>query len=528
MSDPPYQPAAPSDGDGARVPGARRPGLSRREFVVRGSQGALLLGGGAGLGWLSGCGTARRGRTDLGQLAREVSGPVVRPGDAAYGQARLLFNPSFDGARPRAVVFCQAPDDVAAVVRFARRRGLALAPRAGGHSFGGYSAPDGAIVADVSRMRHVRVDRSGHSAVLGAGCPLADVYSTLGRRGLAIPGGTCPTVAVGGLTLGGGFGFSSRKLGLTADNLLEVELVTAAGDRLTCSPERHPDLFWACRGGGGGNFGIATSFRLRLHPVTDVAVYELSWRWNDAAVVLEAWQRWAPEAPDELFSTCALARAGGPRPTGPAITSQGQYFGPPGRLAALLEPLLSAARPSHRRVASASFLEAQQLWADCPPERCRERAANPYTVKSDFFAQPLPRAGVTTLIEELERWPGSAASSPTVGVQLNSWGGAIARVPSSATAFVHRDARFLAIYGTTWSRRDDAARVAANRAWLEGFHARMRPFASGFAYQNLIDPRLADWRHAYYGSNLARLVAVKRRYDPEGFFRFAQGIPVRL
>ncbi|MFL5819898.1 MAG: FAD-binding oxidoreductase [Solirubrobacteraceae bacterium] len=356
MSDPPHQPAARGEEEGARDARVPRPGLSRREFVVRGSQAALLVGGGGGLGWLSGCGTARRGEIDLGQLAREVSGPVIGPGDAGYGPARLLFNPSFDSARPRAVVFCQAPEDVAAAMRFARRRGIALAPRAGGHSFGGYSAPDGAIVADVSRMRQVSVDRSGHGAVLGAGCLIDDVYSTLARRGLTIPGGTCPTVAVSGLTLGGGFGFSSRKLGLAADNLLELEVVTAAGERLICSPDRHPDLFWACRGGGDGNFGIATSLRFRLHPVTDVAVYELSWRWNDAAAVLEAWQRWAPEAPDELFSTLNLARTGGPRPMGPTITSQGQYFGPPGRLAALLEPVLSAARPIHRRIASTSFL----------------------------------------------------------------------------------------------------------------------------------------------------------------------------
>jgi len=509
-------------------PKGGRSGLSRRELVVRGGQGALLLGGAAGWGWLSGCGASRRRGSDLTELARAVSGPVVRPGDAGYGQARLLFNPSFNGARPRAVVFCQRPEDVVAAVRFARRRGIALAARSGGHSFGGYSVPDGAIVADVSRIRQISVDRSRQSAVLGPGTLNTDMYAGLARRGVAVPGGTCPTVGIGGLTLGGGFGFSSRKLGLTADNLLELELVTAAGERVTCSAEQHPDLFWACRGGGGGNFGIATSFRFRLHPVGDVAVYQLGWRWSDAAAVLEAWQRWAPDAPDELFSTCALSRAGGPRSTEPTITSRGQYFGPPARLAALLEPLLAAARPLHRRVAPASFARAQELWADCPPGHCRGRAPNPYTVKSAFFAEPIPGEGIRGMIAELERWPGSAASSPGTGVELNSWGGAIARAPRAATAFVHRDARFLAIYGATWSERDGAARVAANRAWLEGFYARMRPFASGFAYQNLIDPRLADWRHAYYGSNLARLVAVKRRYDPEGFFRFAQGIPVRL
>ena len=138
----------------------------------------------------------------------------------------------------------------------------------------------------------------------------------------------------------------------------------------------------------------------------------------------------------------------------------------------------------------------------------------------------LPAAGIKTAIEQLERWPGSAASTPSVGIDLNSWGGAIARVPSSATAFVHRDARFFAIFGTAWSQHDSAAKVAANRAWLEHTYALMGPYASGYAYQNLMDPQLADWPHAYYGSNLPRLEAVKRRYDPEDVFRFAQGIPV--
>jgi FAD/FMN-containing dehydrogenase len=502
--------------------------LSRRDFLARGGRAAAILGIGGQLGWLSGCGSGDDSGADVGSLARRVSGQVVVPGEPGYARDKLLFNPRFNAAHPRAIVFCHSPEDVAATVDFARERGISLAARSGGHSFGGYSAPTGAIVADVSRMDGIRVDRSEGTAVLGPGALNLDMYEGLGRRGLAIPGGTCPTVGFGGLTMGGGFGYSSRLFGLTADNLLELELVTAAGKRLACSPQQNPDLFWACRGGGGGNFGITTSFRFRLHPVTDVAIFQLSWDWSDAAAVLDAWQRWAPEAPDELFSTCSISRAGRARPGAPTVISQGQYFGSPERLTALLEPLLAAAHPTHRRVRLASFVEAQRLWAGCAPAHCGDRAANPYTVKTDFFGEPIPEAGVTTMIEELERWPGSTAAAPSVGVELNSWGGAIARVPASATAFVHRDARFLAIYGTTWDHRDGAARIAANRAWLERFYARMRPFASGYAYQNLIDPQLATWRHAYYGANLPRLVAVKRRYDPHGFFNFAQGIPLHL
>jgi FAD/FMN-containing dehydrogenase len=177
-----------------------------------------------------------------------------------------------------------------------------------------------------------------------------------------------------------------------------------------------------------------------------------------------------------------------------------------------------------RLVESQSFKAAQERWAGCAPNQCRQRAANPYKIKSAFFTDSIPDAAIGAAIEQLERWPGSMASSPTAGIELNSWGGAIARVPGSATAFVHRDARFLAIYGTPWSPDDSAASVAANQAWLEHVYTQLSPYASGYAYQNLIDRDLANWRHAYYGSNYPRLTRVKRKYDPHDVFHFPQSI----
>jgi FAD/FMN-containing dehydrogenase len=498
-------------------------GLTRRELLVRGSRAAVVLAGAGALGGLTGCGSSRRG-SDLRALAKEVSGEVVVPGDRAYGQAKLLYNPQFDDAHPRAIVFCQTPEDVAAAVGFASDHGDRLAARSGGHSFGGYSAPDGGIVVDVSRIRRIEVATDGKSATVGPGVLNIDMYSTLGGAGHGLPSGTCPTVGLGGLTLGGGFGFSSRKLGLTADNLLELELVLASGDRTTCSPTKNADLYWASRGGGGGNFGIATSLRFRVHPVGQVSVFDLAWDWKNAAAVLDAWQRWAPDAPDELFSVCNLARAGGSPPTAPAITAQGQYFGPAAELAKLIEPLESAARPLKRLVTTESFKAAQERWAGCAPAACANQSANPYTVKSAFFNASIPAAGIETAIEALDRWPGSASSSPTVGIELNAWGGAMNLVPASATAFVHRDARFLAIFGTTWSKHDSTRLVSANRAWHDRLYEQMSPYASGYAYQNLIDPELADWRHAYYGSNYPRLTRVKSKYDPHDVFHFRQGI----
>ncbi|HZR80910.1 MAG TPA: FAD-binding oxidoreductase [Candidatus Binatia bacterium] len=500
--------------------------LTRRELLGRGARTALLAARTGGLGALTACSSTPRADQDLRRLARSVSGRVVAPRQPGYADAKLLFNPQFDGARPLAIVFCRTPEDVATTVGFARKHEIVPAARSGRHSFGGYSAPTDGIVVDVSEMRGIQVAPDRESVTVGPGALNVDLYSTLGPQGLVVPTGTCPTVGVAGLTLGGGFGYSSRAFGLTADNLLDLELVLASGERVTCSPTQEPDLFWACRGGGGGNFGIVTSFRFKVHFIAEVATYDLTWDWRDATAVIEAWQQWAPETPDELYSTCALSRSGGPQPQGPSITSAGQYFGSATRLAELIEPLEAAARPVSRHVARTSFVEAQRKWAgdDCAPDECSRQAANPYKVKSAFFDRSIPEDGIATAIEEMERWPGSAASSPSVGLELNSWGGAINRVPASDTAFVHRDARFLAIYGSAWSQQDGDAAIAANREWLEGFAARMDPYSSGFAYQNLIDPTLEDWQRAYYGSNHPRLTEVKQTYDPDDVFRFPQGI----
>jgi FAD/FMN-containing dehydrogenase len=443
---------------------------------------------------------------------------VLTSTSAGYDRARQLSSPRFDSVHPEAIVLCETVEDVAHTIRWARRHRVHLVPRSGGHSYGGYSMTTG-VVLDVSRLNRVRV--SGGHAVVGAGARLVDVYAALAAHGRMIPAGTCPSVGIAGLTLGGGHGYASRKLGLTCDALTGLTIVTASGEVLHCDAHRHADLFWACRGGGGGNFGVVTSFTFRTTPVGEVATYVLEWPWAQVREVVEAWQAFAPHAPEALSLDLNLAATD----VRPHVTSAGQYLGSAADLKRVLAPLVAVGTPSHVEVVPRTFLEAALHFAGCDREgveQCRKVQRATWKAKSDYVKRPLPRAAVDVMMRALE----ARVADPALGrgtILLDAYGGAIARVPEAATAFVHRDALCSAQYLAFWPT-GDAARAAANLAWMRRFYASLRPWMSGEAYVNYIDPELRGWQRAYYGSNYARLRRVKRRYDPTGFFRFAQGI----
>jgi FAD/FMN-containing dehydrogenase len=490
--------------------------LDRRDFLER--AGGLALGI-AALGLLpdSAWGAPPSARA-LRELERVLAGDVVTPPDAAYASARLLFNTRFDSRRPRAVAYCQSAADVEKAVRWARKHGVRIAARSGGHSYGGYSSTSG-LVIDVSRLRRIGVDPRTNTATIGAGARLIDVYEELWRHGVTIPAGTCPSVGIAGLALGGGIGYSSRKLGLTCDSVRALRIVTAAGRTLACSSRDHPDLYWACRGGGCGNFGVVTSFTFRVHPVANVTTYVIDWPWQDAAAAVNAWQRFAPDAPDALFSVLSLSsierRA--------RVTSSGQFFGSEAELRSLLAPLVNAGSPTRFRVRMRSFLDAARMWAGCPDVECHVGRGT-FAAKSDFAKAPLSREAIQKLVARVE----AHAAKPALGranVLLDAYGGAINRVPKQATAFVHRDALFSIQYLAAW---DPGEAGGPSLAWLRELYAAMRGHVSGFAYQNYIDPELRTWKRAYYGSNFARLVAVKRKYDRANVFRFRQSVPTRL
>jgi FAD/FMN-containing dehydrogenase len=487
--------------------------MDRRTFVL-GAFGFVLGGDAVAASRLRG------GDPRLRELARRVRGPVVGRGSAAYTKARLSFNERFDGVRPLAVVKPANAADVRESILWARKHGIRIRARSGGHSYAGYSTVEDGLVVDLGQLDEIAVRRSARTASIGAGVRLIDVYERLARSGATIPAGSCPTVGLGGLALGGGVGFASRKLGTTADNVLAVDIVTADGRLLTCDARRHADLYWACRGGGGGNFGVVTSFRMRIHPVDHASYFVVSWPWSSVRQAVSAWQRFAPHAPDGLFSVCRLA-TGTSQPT---VQAFGQFFGSEAKLTPLLTPLRNVTGAS-LTTGTSPYLDLMERWAGCktigydechlPPAGSLTRVR--FAAKSDYVAKELPPAGIATLETWVEKRQGRGGGAAIV----DSYGGAINRVAPGATAFVHRRALCSIQY---YAGIADASADAAALTWLRGFRAAMKPYTSGEAYQNYIDPDLADWEDAYYGANYPRLRRVKKKYDPDNVFRFRQSI----
>jgi FAD/FMN-containing dehydrogenase len=476
--------------------------LTRRQLLVRGT--ALAVGT---VPFVDALAAAAPPTGIFRELDRALRGDVVQRGASGYNAARVVYDMRYDAIRPQAVVFCESLSDVQKTVRWARKHHVHIVPRGGGHSYGGYSTTTGVIV-DVSRMHAVSVTANGRAAV-GAGAKLLDVYTALAASGRMIPGGTCPTVGIAGSTQGGGIGVSARKYGLTCDNLLAATVVLADGRAVNASASEHADLFWALRGGGGGNFGIVTRFVFRSHPADDVSTYSLAWSWADAKRVVQAWQSFAPHAPDGLFSVLNLsAVAGGSA----SITSGGQFYGSESALRSLLAPLVNAATPTRFTTATRTFLGAVHYFG---PSGGRTT----FGAKSSIGNAPLSSAGVDALLNHIEAKRSAGSGSGIV--LLDSWGGAINRVPKARTAFVHRNALFSMQYLSYWSA---GAAAAPNLNWLRRAHAAMKPYVSPFAYQNYIDPELTNWQHAYYGTNLPRLQQLKRKYDPQNVWHFRQSI----
>ncbi|MER6001267.1 FAD-binding oxidoreductase [Nonomuraea angiospora] len=438
------------------------------------------------------------------RLRRQLKGTLVLPGDAGYDTARRLYNPAYDRIRPGGVAYCANAADVSACLTFARTGGVPVTTRSGGHSYAGWSTGPG-LVIDVSRMSSVAY--AAGRATVGAGAKLIDVYDKLARHGVSIPAGSCPTVGVGGLTLGGGIGVVSRKYGLTCDNLQSVRVVTADGRTLDCDAARNAGLYWACRGGGGGNFGVAVSFTFRTFAARDVTVFFLHWPWAKAGAAVKAWQSWGPSAPDELWSSLHLGRSGG----GLDVAIVGTYVGGRPALDRLLAPLVGKiGQPSSRSARTVPYLDGMKIMGGCAAmsiAECRRMPREAFAAKSHMAYRKLPADGVRALVDGVAR--GGRHS-----VLLDAMGGAIGRVGPADTAFPHRAALYSVQYYAE----------GTDRRWLRGLHSDMSPFFGDHAYVNYIDPDLSNWRNAYYGPNAARLAEVKSTYDPGRLFRLPQGI----
>ena len=471
--------------------------LSRRELLVRA----------AGLGVALAIPDRILAAADprLKSLAAAVRGPVLARGGAAYEAARLEYDSLYDAIKPLAVVQPLDAADVAAVVKWAAKTGVHIVPRSGGHSYGGYSTVSNGVVVDLARLKSVTVAQG--RALVGTGARLGNIYNGLAAHGLAIPAGTCPSVGIGGHALGGGFGLASRAWGLASDNVVAIQIVTADGKVVVADVAHHPDLYWACRGGGGGNFGIATRFTFRTHPVTQGAYFVATWPWAQAADVVAAFLAWAPHQPDALGALCRLAAG----PAGPTVQVFGQFVGSE---TALKSSLASLQPPAAKlTTGTASWLELVKRWAGCLGHNlpgCSAPGHTPFAGASDYLGKVPPPAQLTPFADVVENRGASSGA-----LLIDAYGGAINRVKPGATAFVHRDVLASIQY---------YAGGAGARAWVDSSRAALQPAVTGAAYVNYIDPHLATWQTAYYGTNLARLRAVKKAFDPHNLFHFAQSI----
>jgi FAD/FMN-containing dehydrogenase len=461
-----------------------------------------------------------------------MAGRLSRPGSPTYGVDHELYDPVYDSTRPAAIAFCANAADVARCTGFARDHGLPLAARSGGHSYAGYSTTTG-VVIDVSLMARVAVSPKQATATVGAGARLIDVYSDLAGQGVSVPAGSCPTVGIAGLALGGGIGVMDRLHGLTCDHIVGLEVVTAAGEVVQADAATNADLYWACRGGGGGNFGVVTELRFSTFQTFDLCTFGLNWPWQAAAQLLPAWLDWAPRAPDPLWSNCMLQAE--PGAATPAAHVAGVWAGSQGGARAQLAKLVAAVGPpSSQYIADNSYADAMYVEAGCAgmsqaachlggkyPGGTLPRAAA--VAKSDIIKRPLGDAGVRALLAGVEQRQQQGGPG---GAIFDSWGGAINKVAPGETAFVHRDALASAQYVAVFPEGVGPGELAAARAWMDGWCSAVRPYVSGEAYQNYIDPALANWARAYYGANLPRLQRVKATWDPDDVFHFAQSIPL--
>jgi FAD/FMN-containing dehydrogenase len=442
-------------------------------------------------------------------LRAAIDGEVVVPGSAGYESARKPFFARLHDSYPAAVVFCSNPADVVQALRFAVHSGMRPVARSGGHCFAGRSTGAG-IVIDVSRMRSV--DVANGLATVGAGAKLGDIYNALDGVGVTIPGGSCPSVGIAGLTLGGGLGILGRKLGLTSDSLEAVEIVLGDGRIVECDADHESELFWALRGGGAGGFGVVTRLRFRTHRALPATSFRLGWSHHHAAELITAWQRWAPLAPDELYAALLLSAAGDAL----TVTVRGSDFGDEADARARLDDFVDACgvEPATEIRTRMPFRETARFWAGDEAEQQALRSAHLF-VKSEFFRQPLPPEAIAAL---LANFTSARVAGEERELDFTPWGGAYNRAAANATAFPHRAELFSLKHTVAVAPDRASSGQSSARQWLKQSWTSVHPWGTGRVFPNFPDPTLDDPGRAYYADNYERLLRIKTRYDPDAVF----------
>jgi FAD/FMN-containing dehydrogenase len=453
-------------------------------------------------------------KADVEALDRTMKGSVLQPSDDGYDEARTIWNAMID-RRPALIARCESTADVRHAVDFARNHGLVLSIRGGGHNIAGNAVCDNGLMIDLSRMNFVRVDSEAKTAAVGPGATLGDVDGATQKHGLATPTGINSTTGIAGLTLGGGFGWLSRKYGLTVDNLIGAEVVTADGKILRVNADEHSDLFWALRG-GSGNFGVVTEFNLRLHAVgpellSGLVVYPL----EQAKDALRKYREIAAGLGDET-AVWSVLRLAPPLPFlpeevhgKPVVVFALCHAGDPDEGRQAIEPIRHLGTPYGEHIGVQPFTAWQQAF-----DPLLAPGARNYW-KSHNFVE-LADGMIDLLVKYVAEVP-----SPHCEIFIGQLGGQTNRLAPDATAYSHRDAEFVVNVHGRW---ETAAEDDRGIRWSRDFYRDAAPFATGGVYVNFMTEEETDRVGAAYGPNWDRLVEIKRRYDPENLFRMNQNI----
>lgn len=444
-------------------------------------------------------------------LRASLSGGVVTPEDPQYEETRALFNAMIE-KRPAVIARCESSEDVAASIAFARQHDLALAVRAGGHSVAGHSLCDGGLVIDVRPMKAIAIDPGRKTARVGAGVTWGEFDAAAQEHGLVTTGGRASTTGVAGFTLGGGSGWIERAFGLACDNLLSVDLVTASGETVTANESQHTDLFWALHG-GGGNFGVATSFEFRLHDLGPMVLAGLMlWDGNVGRDVARAYRDWAATVPEQMGS--GLVYLTGPPEEFVPEHLQGRtcialaacYTGDIAEGERVLAPMRALA-PEVDLVGEMPYVTFNSMLDDPPGKR---------NYWSAEYMAGFPDDAVDVFVKYAANLP-----SPFTQHIMLPWGGQVARVSASDTPMTQRDAAWITHPFAVWEgeQNDDA-----NIRWAREYTDDMRRFATGGIYLNFIGDEGQERVRAAYGPNYDRIANIKAQYDPDNLFRGNQNI----
>lgn len=440
----------------------------------------------------------------------ELTGRVIFRGDTGYEAARKNWDPH-TSRFPKVFVFAKRTQDVANAIKWARENNVPIRARSGRHALEtNLSQVNGGIVIDVSEMKKIKLNKKNNTVIVESGNRVGRIVNKLNPEGYIAPFGDSPSVGIGGITLGGGIGPLQRTIGLISDNLIALEMVDAKGRVIRANKKRNADLLWASRGGGGGNFGVYTKYKFKLHRAPARAtVFQITWPWNQFEEVFKAWQQWAPSVDTRLGTYLEI----GPKKGGKA-TMTGLFLGPKKEAIRLLRPVTSVGTPSKEIIRYLSYPEATKFLL--PPDPVlTQKFSNQFS--SGFAKRPFPEKAIKDMREFLEKAEGNTPA----GFFFLNWGGAISRLSPKATAFFWRKAKFYVEWNSSWVKPSDAAK---NIALARNLRPKLQPYIVG-SYINVPDQGIKNSGSVYYGTNFPRLRRVKAKYDPQNVFNNPQSIP---